>query len=433
MREATGVKMSRVEERIWSDGGSGRSRRDRQPCKYKIYLPDRLVGREFLLGGAVAADVTDAEAAIVKFNAEATALVSTEALARILMRAESVASSRIEGLVIGARKILRAEVELGNKDSHIDVSAKEVLANIQAMDYAISEVAKGSTITLDHLLSINKQLLASTHLSPHGGMLRKIQNWIGKGSFNPCSAAFVPPNWELVPELMVDLVEFCNQDDLPSVAQAAIAHAQFETIHPFVDGNGRTGRVLIQMILHRRGLSPRVVPPVSLILATWVDDYLEGLTATRYVGDPDSVQAREGVNLWVGRFAAACSRAVRDAMEFEVRAKDIEIEWRSSLGSVRSGSSLDILLRSLVGMPVLTAKTAMTLTKTTHKATNEAVATLVGAGILVPMSKALRNRSFEAPQIIKAFGELERKLASPEGDTRVSEPSRKVPQRKQSN
>lgn len=423
--------MSRLEDRVWSDGASGRSRRDRQPCKYKIYVPDLLVGRGFLLDGAVAADVTDAELAIAKFNTEASSLVSTEALARILLRAESVASSRIEGLVMGARRILRAEVELGEKDAHVEVSAREVLANIQAMDYAIHEVAKGGPITLNQILTINQQLLASTHLSPQGGEFRKIQNWIGKSSFNPCSADFVPPNWELVPDLMADLVEFCNQDDLPSVAQAAIAHAQFETIHPFVDGNGRTGRVLIQMILHRRGLSPRVVPPVSLILATWADDYLGGLTAMRYVGEPDSQQAHDGVNLWVGRFAAACSRAVKDASEFEVRASEIERQWRRTLGTVRKGSSMDVLLSGLVGMPVLTTATAMALTGTTHKATNEAITTLVRVGILRPMSKALRNRSFEAPQIINAFGELERQLASPEGDTRVSEPTRKVPHRKQ--
>lgn len=425
--------MASLENRVWSDGGSDRSRRDRQPCKYQIYIPDLLAGREFSLGGAVAADVADAERAIARFNTEASSLVSTEALARILLRAESVASSRIEGLVIGARRILKAEVELSVPSAHVEISAREVLANIQAMDYAIREIAKGGPITMNHLLKINAHLLEDTQLPHLGGKLRQTQNWIGGNSFNPCSADFVPPNWELVPELMADLIAFCNQDDLPTVAQAAIAHSQFETIHPFADGNGRTGRALIQMILHRRGLSPRVVPPVSLILATRVDDYLEGLSAMRYVGEPDSVPARDGVNLWVGRFAAACSRAVRDATEFEVKASDIEKGWRKILGAVRRGSSLDILLHGLVGMPVLTTATAMSLTRTTHKATNEAISVLVGARILKPMSNALRNRSFEAPEIITAFGELERQLASPDADTRVSEPTRKVPARKQSN
>jgi len=80
---------------------------------------------------------------------------------------------------------------------------------------------------------------------------------------------------------MADLCAFCTSESLPAVAQAAIAHAQFETIHPFADGNGRTGRALIQLVLRRRGLATRVMPPISLVLATWATDYVDGLTATR--------------------------------------------------------------------------------------------------------------------------------------------------------
>ncbi|WP_201295193.1 MULTISPECIES: Fic family protein [Nocardia] len=117
---------------------------------------------------------------------------------------------------------------------------------------AANAVGRGESITEDVLLEIHRRLLAGTRLAEHGGSLRDVQNWIGGSSFNPCSAAFVPPPPELVPELMEDLISFCNSDDLPAVAQAAIAHAQFETIHPFIDGNGRTGRALIHLILRRR-------------------------------------------------------------------------------------------------------------------------------------------------------------------------------------
>ncbi|MBI3429452.1 MAG: Fic family protein [Actinobacteria bacterium] len=423
--------MGHLVDKVWTDGGSGQSRRDRQPCRYQIYVPDLLVGRQFFMDGAVAADVSDAERAIVEFNAHASALVSTEALARILLRAESLASSRIEGLIIGARRILKAEVEKNVPGAYPEILASEVLANIRAMDFAISSITPDSEITLEQLQEINRDLLATTHLSGHGGTLRDRQNWIGGNDYNPCSADFVPPNSELVPDLMGDLVAFCNQDDLPAVAQAAIAHAQFETIHPFVDGNGRTGRVLVQMILRRRGLSPKVVPPVSLILATRAKDYLEGLTATRYIGVPSSQSALDGVNLWVGRFAAACSRAVLDAMKFEATASGIELQWRKRLTPVRRGSSLDALLQGLVGMPVLTVTTAMNLTGRSHQQTSAAIATLVEAGILRRMSKNLRNQTFEAPEIIAAFGALERELATPGADTRSSEPTRAVPARPQ--
>jgi Fic family protein len=425
--------MSGVEKRVWSDGASGRSRRDRQPCQYEIYIPDKLLQRKFSLDGAVAADVAEAEAAVVRFNAVASSLVNTEALARILLRAESVASSRIEGLRIGARCILRAEIEPNVVGTHPDLTAKEVLANIAAMDYGIRQIALGKPITLELILEIHKQLLTGTELKTEGGKLREEQNWIGGSDYNPCTADFVPPRWESVPQLMEDLVAFCNNDDLPTIAQAAIAHAQFETIHPFVDGNGRTGRVLIQLILRRRGLALRVVPPVSLILATWAQDYVDGLAATRYLADPTSKEAHEGINLWIGRFAAACTRSVEDAMEFEARASSIEKNWRATLGRVRLSSSVDRLLQKLVGMPVLTVNTAMALTNTSYKQTNEAISTLIQAGILHPMSTSSRNRTFEAPQIIATFVELERQLASPQGDTRASHPSRTVPARPQTN
>ena len=262
--------MSKVMKRRWQSdlGGSGLPRRDRVPCGYEAYVPDPLIGRKIVLDGDVAADVADAEAAIVRLNADARALVGTEALARILLRAEAVASSRIEGLEVGARRLLHAEVIRGLKEASSDVTATEVLGNIDAMVYGVDAVEPGGPITVDVLLEVHRRLLAGTRLEEYGGRFREEQNWIGGSSYNPCSAAFVPPPHEYVEELMADLCAFSSTDDLPAVAQAAIAHAQFETIHPFVDGNGRTGRALIHLILRRRGLAVRVLPPVSLVLAT---------------------------------------------------------------------------------------------------------------------------------------------------------------------
>src|SRR6202023_1686779 len=99
------------------------------------------------------------------------------------------------------------------------------------------------------------------------GKVRDRQNWIGGASSGPRDAEFIPPPPELVPELLDDLSRFMARDDLPPVAQAAVAHAQFETIHPFADGNGRVGRCLISVVFRRRGLGQRLIPPVSLVLA----------------------------------------------------------------------------------------------------------------------------------------------------------------------
>ena len=421
--------MSRVIRRRWISDHLGPSRKDNRGCEYEAYVPDHLVGRAFTIEGEVAADIADAEAAIARLNVGATSLVDTEALARILLRAESVASSRIEGLEIGARRLLRAEAARGLGDDPSDVTAVEVLGNIDAMVFAIEHIDAGDPITVELVLEVHRRLLARTRQEQYGGKFRDEQNWIGGNAYNPCTAAFVPPPHEYVDDLIADLVAFSNDESLPAVAQAAIAHAQFETIHPFVDGNGRTGRALVHLIFRRRGVAPRVLPPVSLVLATWAQDYIGGLVATRYRGPATSKAASEGINLWIGRFATACKRAVGDAASFEQRARAIEATWRERLGQVRARSAADLLLGVLVGAPVVTVNSAAEMLGRSFIQTNEAIVRLVEAGILRQVTVGRRNRAFEAPDIIAAFTDLERQLASPEGDTRNSEPVRHVPLR----
>jgi Fic family protein len=418
-----------VKERWRTEIVSGAPRRDRAPCDYEAFVPDLLVGREFRLLGTVAADVADAEAAIRRLNDSATALQDTEALARLLLRAESVASSRIEGLEVGGRRLLRAEAAQQLGESSSDLTAEEVLGNIAAMRWAVETLGTSGPIDLDSMREVHRRLLAGTRLDRFAGVVRTEQNWIGGSSFNPCSAVFVPPPPEYVEELLRDLCDFSNDDSLPAVAQAAIAHAQFETIHPFVDGNGRTGRALIHVILRRRGLAPRVLPPVSLVLATIASDYIDGLSATRYIGSADSDQAVKGTNRWLELFAASTIRAVADAQMFEGKMAKLQRAWRESVGSVRKNSALDGLIRILPGTPIITASVAAAAIDRSFQATNEAIDRLISAGVLNQITVGRRNRAFEAAEVLKAFTDLERQLASPHGDTRSSAPIRAVPHR----
>ena len=422
--------MASLEERRWAGDPAGLTRRDRRPCTYRVYLADRLAGRRFVLDGDVAADVADAEAALLRLDASAAALAGTEALARLLLRAESVASSRIEGLEVGGRRLLRADAARQLGEASRDVTALEVLGNIDAMVWGVDTVEPGGSITVHTLLEAHRRLLAGTRLENHAGRLRTLQNWIGGSAYNPCSAEFVPPPPEAVAGLLDDLLAFCNDDALPALAQAAIAHAQFETIHPFVDGNGRTGRVLIHLVLRRRGLGLRVLPPVSLVLATWSRDYIAGLTGTRYVGPPDSAEAHAGTNRWIGLFASACRRAVEDAARFEVHVRALQAAWIERAGRPRRDSAARRLIEALPAAPVLTVYSAATLIDRSFQAAGQAIDRLVSAGVLAQANAGRRNRTFEAPELIEAFTALERQLASPAGDTRVSEPVRRVPRRK---
>jgi len=155
------------------------------------------------------------------------------------------------------------------------------------------------------------------------------------------------------------------------------------------------------------------------------------LTSTRYLGSADSPEAHTGLNRWIGFFAAACRRSVGDATAFEECVAIIEQSWRTRLGRVRANSALDLLLRALPGAPILTVQSAAALIGRSVPAANGAVARLAEAKVLSQLNVGKRNRAFEAPQLIRAFADLERRLASPTGDTRVTPPARRVPRRVQ--
>ena len=163
-----------------------------------------------------------------------------------------------------ARQLARAEARrLAGRS--IGNQAAEILNNIDAMEFAVDEAARAEELLPSGLCDIHRALLARSIGARGAGEVRDAQNWIGGNDYNPCGADYVPPPAEEVAPLLDDLCAFANDDLLPPLLQAAAAHAQFETIHPFEDGNGRTGRALVQVILRRRGLAPAFVPPVSVV------------------------------------------------------------------------------------------------------------------------------------------------------------------------
>jgi Fic family protein len=412
----------------WTSSFDGMSRRDRQGCEYDAYLPDPLAGWDLALPADLVADLSDAEAAIRRLNTSATSHVSLEGLARFLLRAESVASSKIEGLEAGPRRLLDAEVVLAQGGDAADRIAVEVLANVAAMEAAVELGASTDTIILDDLLGIHWVLMQRSATPGIGGAVRTTQNWIGGSSYNPCSAAFVPPPPETLDALLDDLLAYVNGDDHPALVQAAVAHVQFETIHPLADGNGRTGRALIHVILRRRGLAPRFVPPISLVLATWASDYIGGLTAYRHVGTPDGPERSKGALAWLRTFAAAAHRSCSDAEADATKIAALDTRWRQRLGRVRAKSAVELLLDLLPGVPVITVDSAARLIGRSEMRTGEAVNRLEAAGVLRQRNVGRqRYRVFEAVDVVDLFTGLERALASPTGDTATTPPARRVP------
>ncbi len=228
-----------------------------------------------------------------------------------------------------------------------------------------------------------------------------------------------------MPALLTDLCDYVSGDDHPALLQAAVAHAQFETIHPFADGNGRTGRALVQLVLRRRGVTSSALPPISLILATQAGRYVDALDATRTDGDPVP-----GLLDWVGLFLTATSRACRDAAQFALDLASLEAAIRADAGGVRANSTLDLLISALPSLPVFSVTTAAERLGRSYQATGDAVARLVDAGVVRQVTIGRRNRAFEATALLDAFTGFERALASPDADTGISAPARPVPARR---
>jgi Fic family protein len=406
------------------------SRRDRRGCDYDAYLADPLADWALSIPADVAADVADAEAAVRALNNAGTAHVSLEGLARFLLRAESVGSSKIEGLEAAARRLAQAEAAIALGGDANDRVAVEVIGNIAAMESAVELATSADPFDLGDLLSVHRTLMDNSPTPELGGVVRSEQNWIGGSSFNPCNAAFVPPPPEHLPVLLTDLLDYVNGDDHSPLVQAAIAHAQFETLHPFADGNGRTGRALIHVVLRRRGLAPTFVPPISLVLATWSDDYVNGLMTFRHLNEPDSAERSAAAVEWLRMFATATSRSCRDAEAYSTDIDEITATWRGKLGRVRANSSTDLLLGVLPGAPIVTVESASKLIGRSKARTTDAVNALAGAGVLRQRNVGRqRYRVFEATEVLDLFTGLERALASPTGDTRSGRPVRLVPQR----
>lgn len=419
--------MGTCHKEFWTSEGQGRTRAERRSGSYEYYLPTPLASLQVALEPDVVGDVVRAERAVEKLNAEAKALHSSEGIARLLLRAEAVSSSHIEGLSIGAKRLLKAEANLADGAFRHDEAATEIVGNIHAMQSALDAAQGSSAITTDTILRIHKRLCAGTRIERFGGVIRDRQNWVGGNSYNPLGAEYVPPAPQHVKELLDDLAEYCNNEVVSPVLQAAIVHAQFESIHPFADGNGRTGRALIHLLLRRRGLAPNLVPPISLVLATHAESYVSGLAGFRSL-DSDEEGLHDGINDWVSFFAGACLAACEEAAAFEESAARLQREWREKLGPIRANSTLDLLMPELVGMPLFTIKMAAELTGRTISAVTSAVDRCLESGIVVLMKDQKRNRAFEVPDVINEFNIFERRLASPAGNTLVAKPARAVPE-----
>ena len=421
--------MGRYVSRYWHPRFEAPSLGERRGGHYDAYVPDSLAGWVPRLSMDVIATAGAAESAVGALNRRALRAEPhpLDTFAYVLLRVEAVASSRIEGIELSPRRLLTAEAEQRAGGRSSDQRAAEVLANIKAMEEAIRSATGEGCIRTDDLLEVHRRLMSASAHPRLGGWIRDTQNWIGASGYTPVGASFVPPPPEDVPPLLDDLMDHVNRTDLPPLIQAGIAHAQFETIHPFADGNGRTGRALIHAILRRREVAPAFVPPISTVLDRSRESYINGLKAWQHVGSDNDPARDRAAEQWLRIFLEASYEACQEAHRYLDTVSELEADLRARAGPVRRGSSADRLLGLLPAYPIFSINSAAAAIQRSTVATGQAVDQLTEARILTVRSVGKqRYRIFEAPDVTHLITHLDRELSlrsTPASAAGLGEPS----------
>ena len=330
------------------------------------------------LDATVASDAEEAANAIVRFDAEFGARVVP--FSSILLRSESTASSRIEQLTATARAIALAELGDTSKKN-----ATMIVSNVKAMEAAI---ALSDDLSAASILAMHTALLEDEH-PEWVGHWRDAQVWIGGSRFGPHNAAFVPPHAQRVPDAIQDLVRFMHRTDVSPLAHAALAHAQFETIHPFPDGNGRTGRALIHSLLRRRNVTRNVTVPISAGLLVDTDAYFASLNAYRS-GDPNDI---------VSQTTDAAFASIDNSRAMLSELDELSQEWRSKVNA-RADSSVWQLTELLFRQPAVNSTIVQERLHVSKQTALNSIGQLEDAGVLLKAKGEERNRAWVAIDIV---------------------------------
>jgi Fic family protein len=348
---------------------------DRHGNTARAWAPPALADRKFELPERT---VRETERALAELRLmEQQILPSAGPIGRLLLRSEGVASSAIEGLSVPLDELLTVEA-LGSGAA----TATWVAGNLAAVAAAVEDAAAlDRDLDAARLHSWHCRLMAGSPLEPalHGAW-RSSPGWIGGTS--PLDAVYVPPPPDMIPDLMADLIEYANGIGSDPITQAAVAHAQFETIHPYGDGNGRIGRVLVSWILRRRGAVDRYPPPMSLTMLRDAGGYLSGLYEFRE-GDPIR---------WIDWFAGRTTAAATAAGELYVMLRDFTDRWRAELIDVRADSVTYRIVDLLLSYPVISADHVATDCDVSRRTALTGLALLETRGILTEFAARAGGR-----------------------------------------
>jgi Fic family protein len=382
-----------------SERSSRAGRYVRQPSGYGAFLPAPLPpDPPVRLEGGLRVLLSRADRALGRLDGSVATLPNPDLFVFMYVRKEAVLSSQIEGTQSSLQDLLAAEAELFDS---VDVprDVDEVVNYVRAMKHGLARLRE-LPLSVRLIREIHEQLMDGVRggrLTP--GELRRSQNWIGPGGARLSEATFVPPPPDVVPEALGALEAFLHaRDELPLLVKIGLAHAQFETIHPFLDGNGRVGRLLITFLLTQGGVLEKPVLYLSHFLKQHRQEYYDRLQAIRDHGDWEG---------WLTFFLTGVEQVSGEAAEMARRVLLLRernrTEITEKLGRVAANGHR--VLESLFDSPILSVGDAQALTGTSFAPANQLVARMTELGILREVTGNARNRRFLYEPYVRLFAD----------------------------
>jgi Fic family protein len=367
-----------------------------QPSGYRAFVPAPLPPNPPLkLEGAIQKALSEASLALGRLDGSVLTLPHPDLFVFMYVRKEAVLSSQIEGTQSSLQDLLAAEAKILSPDRPSDV--REVINYIEAMNYGLKRLAS-LPVSVRLIREIHEKLLRGvrgSQLAP--GELRRSQNWIGSSGCTLNEATYVPPPPNEVPRVLGELEQFIHgHEDLPLLVKVGLAHAQFETIHSFLDGNGRVGRLLISFLLCERGALHKPVLYLSHYLKRHRQEYYDRLQAVRDFGDWEG-----WLKFFLKGIIEVSAQATETARSILTLRETLRDRITQNLGGA-AGNGLKVL-EHLFKHPIISVTQVKTLTGTTYPAANQLVQRLVEQSIIREMTGQMRNRRYRFDDYVSLF------------------------------
>ncbi|HPN32915.1 MAG TPA: Fic family protein [bacterium] len=371
-----------------------------QSSGYRAFIPAPLPPDPPVdLTGPLRDSLSSADYTLGRLDGAILTLPNPNLFVFMYVRKEAVLSSQIEGAQSSLQNLLAAEAQLFDPDTPKDVH--EVANYVRAMNDGLARLAE-LPISVRLIREIHAELMKGVRggrLTP--GELRTSQNWIGSAGCTLAEAVFVPPPPHEVPEALNNLERFLHDDtSLPTLAQIGLAHAQFETIHPFLDGNGRIGRLLVTFLLVEKGLLTKPVLYLSHYFKRRRTEYYDRLQAVREEGDWEG---------WLEFFFKGVIEVSREATETAAAILRMREEYRAKIADHlgRAAGNGQKVMDRLFEQPIVTVAAVREWLGLTPAGANQIVARLENIGLLRESTGYARNRRFRFDPYLRLFEEPE--------------------------